>query len=80
MGIEGVDGRKTKSNHIIEVHRTLGIEAARTCIIDEIEATMKSHSISVDNRHMMLLADVMTYRVRFSFFIFIFIFFFFFKS
>ncbi|GMN24465.1 hypothetical protein TIFTF001_000572 [Ficus carica] len=62
MGTEGVDGRKTKSNHIIEVQQTLGIEAARTCIIDEIEYTMKSHGMSIDNRHMMLLADVMTSR------------------
>ncbi|KAF4400135.1 hypothetical protein G4B88_021349 [Cannabis sativa] len=57
MGTEGVDGINTKSNHIIEVQQTLGIEAARTCIIDEIEYTMKSHGMSIDTRHMMLLAD-----------------------
>ncbi|KAM6584549.1 hypothetical protein CsatB_011551 [Cannabis sativa] len=62
MGTEGVDGINTKSNHIIEVQQTLGIEAARTCIIDEIEYTMKSHGMSIDTRHMMLLADVMTSR------------------
>ncbi|GMN24464.1 hypothetical protein TIFTF001_000573 [Ficus carica] len=62
MGTEGVDGRKTKSNHIIEVQQTLGIEAARACIIDEIEYTMNSHGMSIDKRHMMLLADVMTSR------------------
>ncbi|XP_024019134.1 DNA-directed RNA polymerase III subunit 1 [Morus notabilis] len=62
MGTEGVDGRNTKTNHIIEVQQTLGIEAARTCIIDEIEYTMKSHGMSIDTRHMMLLADVMTSR------------------
>lgn len=65
MGTEGVDGRTTKSNHIIEVYQTLGIEAARTCIIDEIEYTMKSHGMSIDSRHMKLLADVMTFRVIF---------------
>jgi DNA-directed RNA polymerase III subunit RPC1 len=63
MGTEGVDGRKTKSNHIIEVQETLGIEAARKCIIDEIKGTMESHGMSIDIRHMMLLADVMTSRV-----------------
>ncbi|XP_015874201.3 DNA-directed RNA polymerase III subunit 1 isoform X1 [Ziziphus jujuba] len=62
MGTEGVDGRNTTSNHIIEVYQTLGIEAARKCIINEIEETMKSHGMSIDNRHMMLLADVMTFR------------------
>lgn len=63
MGIEGVDGRNTKSNHIIEVHQTLGIEAARKCIIDEIKDVMENHGMSIDIRHMMLLADVMTFRV-----------------
>ncbi|KAK9992363.1 hypothetical protein SO802_027348 [Lithocarpus litseifolius] len=62
MGIEGVDGRKTTSNHVIEVQQTLGIEAARKCIIEEIKYTMESHGMNIDIRHMMLLADVMTFR------------------
>ncbi|KAK7278312.1 hypothetical protein RJT34_23339 [Clitoria ternatea] len=60
MGVEGVDGRRTVSNHIHEVRDTLGIEAARKCIVDEINFTMGSHGMSIDIRHMMLLADVMT--------------------
>lgn len=63
MGTPGVDGSKTTSNHVIEVFHTLGIEAARKCIIDEINYTMKSHSMKIDIRHMMLLADVMTFKV-----------------
>lgn len=63
MGIEGVDGRYTKSNHIMEVQNTLGIEAARVSIIDEINYTMSSHGMTIDLRHMMLLADLMTYKV-----------------
>ncbi|XP_058109982.1 DNA-directed RNA polymerase III subunit 1 isoform X4 [Magnolia sinica] len=62
MGTPGVDGRKTKSNHIIEIEQTLGIEAARKCIIDEIKYTMQTHGMSIDIRHMMLLADVMTFK------------------
>ncbi|XP_027345912.1 DNA-directed RNA polymerase III subunit 1 [Abrus precatorius] len=62
MGVEGVDGRKTVSNHIHEVRDVLGIEAARKCIVDEINFTMGSHGMSIDIRHMMLLADVMTGR------------------
>ncbi|XP_030973885.1 DNA-directed RNA polymerase III subunit 1 [Quercus lobata] len=62
MGIEGVDGRKTTSNHVIEVQQTLGIEAARKCIIEEIKYTMESHGMNIDIRHMMLLSDVMTFR------------------
>ena len=63
MGIPGVDGRFTTSNHVIEAEKTLGIEAARKCIIDEIQYTMGSHGMTIDARHMMLLADVMTYKV-----------------
>ncbi|XP_021734189.1 DNA-directed RNA polymerase III subunit 1-like isoform X1 [Chenopodium quinoa] len=62
MGIQGVDGCKTESNHIIEVQQTLGIEAARSSIIREINKVMQSHSMDVDIRHMMLLADVMTFK------------------
>lgn len=65
MGISGVDGRFTTSNHVIEAEQTLGIEAARKCIIDEIQYTMGSHGMTIDARHMMLLADVMTYKVSF---------------
>lgn len=63
MGTEGVDGCSTKSNHIIEVQQVLGIEAARKCIIEEIKYTMESHGMSIDIRHMMLLGDLMTFRV-----------------
>lgn len=63
MGTPGVDATKTKSNHVMEIWQTLGIEAARHCIISEIHDTMKSHGMSIDARHMMLLADVMTYKV-----------------
>lgn len=58
----GVDGIKTSSNNTSEVEKTLGIEAARATIIREIGLTMQSHGISVDRRHLMLLADLMTFR------------------
>ncbi|EOY20721.1 DNA-directed RNA polymerase [Theobroma cacao] len=62
MGIEGIDGRRTWSNHVMEMEQILGIEAARKCIIDEIAQTMEHHGMTIDRRHMMLLADVMTFR------------------
>ena len=62
MAIAGVDGVKTTTNHVMEAERTLGIEAARSCIIKEINDTMKAHGMSIDARHSMLLADVMTYK------------------
>ncbi|KNC52211.1 DNA-directed RNA polymerase [Thecamonas trahens ATCC 50062] len=62
MGIKGIDAYSTTSNHIIEVERTLGIEAARQTIMNEIDFTMSSHGMSVDQRHLMLLADLMSFR------------------
>lgn len=62
LGVPGVDARKTSSNHIAEVHQHLGIEAAREKIIREIDYTMDQHGVSVDKRHLQLLADLMTYK------------------
>jgi len=62
MGVPGIQGTKVTSNHIITVEKTLGIEAARYTIMSEIQYTMASHGMSIDSRHVMLLADVMTFR------------------
>jgi len=60
MTTEGVDGYNTTSNHVIETEKTLGIEAARSTIISEIQYTMGNHGMSIDVRHVKLLADLMT--------------------
>ncbi|KAF8211700.1 hypothetical protein K438DRAFT_1807744 [Mycena galopus ATCC 62051] len=62
MVTEGVIGEHTTSNHVIEVAKVLGIEAARRTIINEVQYTMKSHDMIIDPRHVMLLGDVMTYK------------------
>lgn len=64
MTTQGVVGKFTSSNHVIETAQVLGIEAARRTIINEIQFTMQSHGMSIDPRHVMLLGDVMTYKVR----------------
>ena len=58
----GVDGKSTTSNHIIEMEKVLGIEAARATIMKEIHTTMDGHGLTIDPRHVSLLADIMTYR------------------
>ena len=50
----------------MEVAQVLGIEAARRTIVNEIQHTMSAHGMSIDPRHVMLLGDVMTYKVRLS--------------
>lgn len=62
MTTDGVVGTKTQTNHVDEMNKYLGIEAARTSIFREIDYTMSSHGMSIDPRHVMLLADVMTYK------------------
>ena len=52
---------KTITNDIMEVSEVLGIEAGRTMIFNELRKTLDDNSILVDLRHMMLLADLMTF-------------------
>ena len=62
MNVLGVKGTETYSNHIMEMEAILGIEAAYKTIMNEIKEVMKSHGITVDIRHIGLLAEVMTYK------------------
>jgi len=62
MATPGIKATHTTSNNTFEVEKTLGIEAARSTIMNEITYTMSSHGMSIDVRHVMLLADLMTYK------------------
>ncbi|XP_015787485.1 DNA-directed RNA polymerase III subunit RPC1 [Tetranychus urticae] len=62
MATYGVDPNHSYSNNVMEIASCLGIEAARASIIKEIKVTMENHGISIDSRHLKLLADTMTYR------------------
>eukprot|EP01062_Namystynia_karyoxenos_P047936 TRINITY_DN3635_c0_g1_i1.p1 TRINITY_DN3635_c0_g1~~TRINITY_DN3635_c0_g1_i1.p1 ORF type:complete len:1556 (+),score=500.11 TRINITY_DN3635_c0_g1_i1:86-4753(+) len=62
LAIPGIDATRTTSNHIYTVERTFGIEAARALIISEIRGVMRDYEARIDIRHIMHLADVMTFR------------------
>uniref|UniRef100_A0A6B2KWD9 DNA-directed RNA polymerase subunit n=1 Tax=Arcella intermedia TaxID=1963864 RepID=A0A6B2KWD9_9EUKA len=62
LGIEGINSEETITNHAIESEQVLGIEAARMTLINQLNYTMKEHGVSPDIRHLMLLADIMTYK------------------
>jgi DNA-directed RNA polymerase III subunit RPC1 len=62
MGCPGIDGLRTCTNHILEVEDVLGVEAARNQISAEIENIMNAYGIGIDQRHLLLLADVMTFK------------------
>ena len=59
--IPEVDETRTHSNHIWEMYDVLGIDAAREAIIREVVSTMEEQGLGVDIRHIMLVADLMTY-------------------
>ncbi|KAK9768440.1 DNA-directed RNA polymerase III subunit C1 (rpo31) [Basidiobolus ranarum] len=62
MTTEGIVGTETTSNHVMEIQKVLGIEAARNTICHEIQYTMSKHGMTIDPRHVMLLGDIMTYK------------------
>ena len=61
LGVDGVDPTRTTTNNITEIAEVLGIEAARVAIIKEMEEVLSEQGLDVDIRHIMLVADAMTY-------------------
>ncbi len=64
MKVPGVDYRRVYTNNIAEIESVLGIEAARLAIIKEIKNVLEDQGLDVDIRHIMLLADIMTWTGR----------------
>lgn len=60
LKMDGIDNVRTTTNDIHEIETVLGIEAARNSIINEAQRTMEEQGLSVDVRHIMLVADMMT--------------------
>ncbi len=61
LNIEGIDTHRIYCNDIVEVFNNYGIEAARQTIINEIMEVVKSQGLSINERHVLLIADIMTY-------------------
>ena len=59
--LEKVDPLKVFTNDIIETSKILGIEAARSLVVSELKKVLDDNGIAVDVRHIMLLADLMTF-------------------
>ncbi len=60
LDMDGIDPVRTTTNNIHEIGEVLGIEAARQSIINEAQNTLSEQGLSVDVRHIMLVADIMT--------------------
>ncbi|KAF2676541.1 DNA-directed RNA polymerase I subunit RPA1 [Lentithecium fluviatile CBS 122367] len=55
-----IDTSRLFTNDIVSMLHLYGVEACRACIVREMHAVFKGHGISVDHRHLHLIADVMT--------------------
>ncbi len=61
LKLEGINAERVFTNDIIETSKVLGIEAGRAMIVNELKKVMDDNGIKVDVRHIMLLADLMTF-------------------
>ena len=61
MAISEIDNSRIYSNDIDVVHSMFGIEAARQVIMRELMEVVESQGLSINERHALLIADVMTY-------------------
>ena len=60
LAIDGVDATRTRTNNVNEIFEVMGIEAARQALIHEATETLREQGLTVDVRHIMLVADIMT--------------------
>ncbi len=61
LQVKEIDVKRTKSNDVYQVYEILGIEAARNIILHEAKDTLDEQGLDIDARHLMLLADTMTF-------------------
>lgn len=56
-----IDGDNATCNDVNHMLRTYGVEAARSTLVSQIRAVFGAYGISVDARHLSLIADFMTH-------------------
>lgn len=56
-----LDLNRLYSNHIHAIAKTYGIEAAVRVIVEEVKGVFDVYGITVDPRHLSLIADYMTF-------------------
>ncbi|QUC64188.1 DNA-directed RNA polymerase subunit A' [Nitrosopumilus sp. K4] len=62
LEVQGIDKKNVRTNNVFELAGTLGIEAARNALINELNSTLEDQGLEVDNRYIMLVADLMCSR------------------
>ncbi len=62
LEVKGIDKTNVRTNNVFEIAGTLGIEAARNALINELNGTLEDQGLEVDNRYIMLVSDLMCSR------------------
>ena len=62
LEVKGIDKKNVRTNNVFEIAGTLGIEAARNALINELNSTLEDQGLEVDNRYIMLVSDLMCSR------------------
>tara|TARA_B110000263_G_scaffold99482_1_gene86969 strand:- start:514 stop:2430 length:1917 start_codon:yes stop_codon:yes gene_type:complete len=60
--VAGIDKENVRTNNVAEIAETLGIEAARNALINELSSTLEDQGLEVDQRYLMLVSDLMCHR------------------
>lgn len=62
LEVSGIDKKNVRTNNVFEIAGTLGIEASRNALINELNSTLEDQGLEVDNRYIMLVSDLMCSR------------------
>jgi DNA-directed RNA polymerase subunit A' len=62
FSVAGIDKINARTNNVFEISETLGIEAARNALINELKSTLENQGLEVDIRYLMLVADLMCHK------------------
>ena len=62
LKVSGIDKNNVRTNNVSEIAETLGIEAARNALINELSSTLEDQGLEVDQRYLMLVSDLMCHR------------------
>lgn len=60
LAMPGVDSARTTSNDVSEMYAVLGIEAAYSTLVTELNATLSFDSAYINQRHITIVGDTMT--------------------
>ena len=62
LAVKGIDRKNVRTNNVFEIAGSLGIEAARNSLINELHNTLADQGLEVDLRYIMLVSDLMCSR------------------